>query len=338
MYLSREEIGGSPRYLIKETFKEGEQLKSHILFDLGPDPSEFIIYPGGNSFYIDAEVELSITGNGIEVDTFELEDLFFPFLDTRLKRTIRPSTGSDYKDRYRGLSKSSLMELQSGIHIFDRRRLHFIRFGSIRQDNIDAVPYRFFNRLLEKSRDEIECLIVEAESSLGRSELKHYVYTIFNLQRFFPDNYFAGTVPWMLDQELIDSHFIEELCSLNRDTTYTGDDHCHKTLHPRLSRYVIMYFDNEFVREPHTGRFNGSRSSDRGFKPSPAAGAKGFSIPGTCRILNLSVVEYNNLDRKGLTRRFRRLAHEHHPDKGGNHDRFIDLCRAYERLLKGKTE
>ncbi len=79
MYLSREEIGGSPRYLIKETFKEGEQLKSHVLFDLGPDPSEFIVYPGGNSFYIDAEVELSITGNGVEVDTFELEDLFFPY-------------------------------------------------------------------------------------------------------------------------------------------------------------------------------------------------------------------------------------------------------------------
>ncbi len=42
------------------------------------------------------------------------------------------------------------------------------------------------------------------------------------------------------------------------------------------------------------------------------------------------------MSRQELVRLFRRKAHERHPDKGGNHEKFVDLTHAYHVLLKTK--
>jgi curved DNA-binding protein CbpA len=39
------------------------------------------------------------------------------------------------------------------------------------------------------------------------------------------------------------------------------------------------------------------------------------------------------MDKQTLTRKFRKLARKHHPDRGGSHDRFVELSEAYQTLL-----
>jgi DnaJ-class molecular chaperone len=42
------------------------------------------------------------------------------------------------------------------------------------------------------------------------------------------------------------------------------------------------------------------------------------------------------MTKRGLTRLYRRMAKKLHPDKGGEHEKFIQLSEAYQELLKGK--
>jgi hypothetical protein len=51
------------------------------------------------------------------------------------------------------------------------------------------------------------------------------------------------------------------------------------------------------------------------------------------RVLALS----STADRDDVKRAYRRLAQEHHPDRGGDPDTFHEIARAYERLLRDDT-
>ena len=332
MYIAKEQIKGQTHYYIRETYEEGGKLKSRTLFALGPDPARYIMYPGGNAYYIHESVELSILEKGYEVDTFELEDLFWPFLETRLKRIIkRPPV--KVKRLYKGMSIDKLREIQSGIHIFDKRRLHYLRFGQVDQRRIAVTPYRFYNRLLGKSRDEIEAYIEEIEERLKPSEIKIYIYTIFNLQRYFFDNPYSLTAPFVLEQDRMDDYFMDELCRLNSDDTFFGDNGERKSLHRYLVKYLIMYFDSEFVRSPGTDWF--SQFKDSNFYNPPCRESR-ISLQEACRRLNITEQQYRTMSKKEIVTRFKRLAHECHPDKGGGHEDFIALCEAYKRLLEAK--
>ena len=43
------------------------------------------------------------------------------------------------------------------------------------------------------------------------------------------------------------------------------------------------------------------------------------------------------MSRRNLARLYRRKAQELHPDKGGDHDQFVRLTRAYNELMKSKA-
>jgi DnaJ-class molecular chaperone len=51
---------------------------------------------------------------------------------------------------------------------------------------------------------------------------------------------------------------------------------------------------------------------------------------------NKSKEVLKKMSRQELVRLFRRKAQELHPDKGGNHEKFVDLTRAYHVSLKMK--
>jgi hypothetical protein len=330
MYISKKEINGVVNYFICETYAEGGKLKSRVLFELGADPKKYILYPGGNSFYIDETVELTIASKGYTVDTFELEALFWPYLDPRLKRILKDPVRKASSKRYK---REELLQMQSGIHIFDKRRLHFLRFGVINQDEIDRYPYRFFNRLLGKSRDEIECMIDEAERTLKRSELKTYVYTIFNLKSYFSNMMDALVAPFALDQDRVDDAFLEELCRLNSDREFWGEDPPKGGLHSYLKKYVIMYFDNEFPK----GRRMMRGFDWRQFKQH-LLHKREVALREALKVLKISEDEYRRMTKRQLRKRFRRLAHQYHPDKGGSEEKFIQLSEAYQRLLEEKKK
>ena len=75
MYLARTQITGSANYVIRETYQEGDLFLSRDLFELGSDPSQYIIYPGGNAFYFDETLidGLESTGSQAKDDEHEKE-------------------------------------------------------------------------------------------------------------------------------------------------------------------------------------------------------------------------------------------------------------------------
>ena len=57
MYLASKKINGQLHYLIRESYQKEDVLLSRDLMELGTDPTQFIIYPGGNAFYIAEVIE-----------------------------------------------------------------------------------------------------------------------------------------------------------------------------------------------------------------------------------------------------------------------------------------
>lgn len=79
MYLARKMVNGSLQYFIRETYRDGDLLRSRDLFDLGPNPARYIIYPGGNSFYIDEVIEDPLDEpqflDQLKVDAYFIEEI-----------------------------------------------------------------------------------------------------------------------------------------------------------------------------------------------------------------------------------------------------------------------
>ncbi|RMG70094.1 MAG: hypothetical protein D6710_07700 [Nitrospirae bacterium] len=329
MYLEKRKINGVDHFFIMESYTEGGRLKRRTLYELGPEPEKFIVYPGGNSFYVHESIELGILEKGYSVDTFELEALMWEFVNPRLRMVLKQP---DKKKTHGYMSRAKLREAQAGLHEFDKRRIHFLRFGVIDQSDIEKRPYRFFNVLIGKSRDEIECMIDERERKLKKNQLKTYVYTIFNLQKYFKDRETALKNPVFLNQEKLEDAFLNELCSLNRDEGFIGEK--RTTLHPYLVKYFIMFYENRFPTYQTQGHAHQRREK---FFYMPRETSSDMSIRKACALLGLSVEEYNRMTKKELSRRFKRLAHKCHPDKGGTNGEFVELCKAYESLLKAKS-
>ncbi|MEX1350943.1 MAG: hypothetical protein AB1Z31_24775, partial [Desulfobacterales bacterium] len=90
LYLALEKFNGKARYFIRESYRQADRFLSRNLLDLGADPGSYIIYPGGNSFYIDQAVEDRLTDMGSTADPDELEDIFWPFVQPEIRRILEP--------------------------------------------------------------------------------------------------------------------------------------------------------------------------------------------------------------------------------------------------------
>ena len=53
-------------------------------------------------------------------------------------------------------------------------------------------------------------------------------------------------------------------------------------------------------------------------------------------ILGESEAELKKMSRRELVHLYRRKAQELHPDKGGDHDKFVSLTEAYHELMRTK--
>ena len=197
MYLAHKIINGMAHYFIRESYRDGDLFGSRDLFDLGTNPAAYIIYPGGNSFYIDEVVEEALSAAGCEPTHAEMDELFWGFLKPRIKRKLESFRHRETTYRKPGRDFSG--NPASAYHIFDKRRLFFIRTGQAQPDERRQVPSRFFNMLYNKSRDEIEQEFIRMESILPSHEYKSYVYAIFDVRKFFMES-FADKIPHFLDQ------------------------------------------------------------------------------------------------------------------------------------------
>jgi hypothetical protein len=338
LYLKREIIQGDQHYTIRETYRSDGCLKHRILFDLGADPGSYIEYPGGNSFYIRESLLENLRLQGVEYSENDLEGLFIPFLDPHVRRIVERFTRRG-SPRWKPVSSEALLRHHKALHAFDKRRLHYLRFGRVHIGDLDAKPWKFLNVLLEKSRDEIETLLEVMEWELQPQEIRRYLYTALGLQRHFrhlPTRYH----PEALDPFKVEDCFLEEICRLNRDERFFMgvNDHDPAGLHPYLRKYVIVYFDNAFdpriVWDEYVADFVWRHRFSRR-SGSPQGGISG-SEKEACLHLGITLKEFEKMDRRELLRIYRRLALKSHPDQGGDKEAFIRLRAAYERLLQRK--
>jgi hypothetical protein len=224
--------------------------------------------------------------------------------------------------------------VEGSYHVFDKRRILFLKCGRVDQSRLGSLPVKMFRILNNKSRDEIEQKFIEMESILRSTELKSYVYAIFDLQKFFAES-FAKSNPHILNQAKVDRYFLKEICRLNNDHAFWNGMEKDDKLHEYLVRYAVMFFDFDYQPrsfiEAYIRNFINSR---RDYRPPPQK--RSVTLDEASTIFNASKESLDNMRRSDLARLYRRRAQKLHPDKGGDHDKFVELTEAYHHLLGKK--
>lgn len=334
MYLARQNIKGVTHYSIRESYRAGDHFLSRDLIDLGTDPAEHIIYPGGNAFYIDPAIEDRLDELDATFQDHELEDIFWRFLKPRIQRVLEHFRHREALSRKSQKTRKRSEKTEFSVHLFDKRRLHYLKFGRMEQGYLWRVPEKLFNVLRHKSRDEIEQLFLDMESRLNPREYKAYVYVIFNIQRFFSES-FAKKRPQFLKLSDIDDHFIAEICKLNQDPDFWAGMPFANRLHEYLIRYILMYFDYDFAARSWVQDYmNNFINSRRDYQP-PVRPASA-TLDEASLIFGKTKDALQAMNRQELIRIFRRKAMELHPDQGGDPEKFVKLTHAYELLLRTK--
>lgn len=114
MYLAQKTINRRTHYFIRNTYADGPHLKSRDVFDLGTDPSKYIIYPGGNAYYFHEEIQDALRQKGLSVTQDDLDDIFRPFLRPDIKRII-----TDFQPPVRK-SAPDPQKIPPHVHLFDK--------------------------------------------------------------------------------------------------------------------------------------------------------------------------------------------------------------------------
>ncbi|MCL1981355.1 MAG: hypothetical protein FWG62_09830 [Proteobacteria bacterium] len=331
MYLARKETG--PRqyqYALRESYLSGGVFYSREVAELGPDPGRCLVYPDESSFHLDEEFLRRLREQGVSTSYTELEDLFFPFVDPYIKNRLRPFRQRHQYRNWQPASQSLLARIMTETQAFDRRRIHFLRLGRTSAETIDKTLAMYIV-LLDKSRDEIEQMILEREQLLLPREYQSYLFTIFDLQRFFHESY-ARSIPQALDRQQLDAVLVEEICRVAVDVEFWQGFPLGNRLPYPLIRYLIMYFDSLPEEPVSWANFGNSARSGRSHR-RPMPSAKTVSRHQAFAMFGINAEQLAAMRKQDLTRLYRQKALELHPDHGGDPERFIRLTAAYEELL-----
>lgn len=252
IYLSRSVLTRPVHYSLRLSLwnRENNCFQTSELLDLGTAPEDFLHYPNDTCFQLDIDLVYrieKICGRDMES---ELEHLLWPFVDPSVQRKMEHffTRGSQQVRLQAGRKLLSFNGHPA--HSFDKRRLHFLRFGSTDQGQVFHMPPRLEAKLLDRSRDELEQYFLEEESRLREHELKSYLYAALNLQKHFTEA-FARSIPQALSPEKIDDAFLKEFCLINNDRQFWQERTDFSHLPDYLIRYLILFFDSSF---PRTGR------------------------------------------------------------------------------------
>ena len=329
MYLARLHSKGKTCYVIRQSYPDQGHFKSRDLFNLGADPTRFIHYPGGNSYYYDPLVEDALLEQGVELSSDDLDQIFHDFLQPEIQRVI---AAFDRGFRNRSCHPdTSGFQNPSPIHLFDKRRYHYLRFGHSSQRHIGKVEAKVFKILQYKSRDELEHYFEGEERRLPPNALGAYVNTIFQLSAFRPQ---ADTGQAL--QLQLDHYFLDRLCRLNSDKQYLAGALPPKALFPHLIRYAVYWFDFESARHiPQWRYIRDFINRHRIYRPPPKTAIK---IKMVEKLFGYDWKTLNGMDGPSLTRIYRRLALKHHPDQGGDTETFQRLTQYYKVLIQKKPK
>lgn len=334
MYLATLQEQGKTRYQIRQSVPAGAQkFVTELVFDLGKEPHDFFEIFNDHIVLFNAALTDAVEQR-LERDSEPvLEKLLYRFFppDTRRRLDMFSTRG---KIQVTPLTDDDREAISSQVHLFDRRRMYYLRYGAVDQSRLYRMHEKCCRPLIGQSRDEREYFFAEQERVLRSREYFQYVYAIFNLQSHFSES-FAPWFPEGLAKEAVADYFVEELCRLNRDTRFWQQSEPNSTLDPHFIRYLIMFFDYQPVArsffDDYLHRF---MAGHRQFKwPEQQAPASPEQIS------EVFGASYHNLKKMAgteLTRLYRQQALKLHPDKGGDHEQFIALTTAYKALMKAK--
>ena len=106
-------------------------------------------------------------------------------------------------------------------------------------------------------------------------------------------------------------------------------------LRQHLVRYAVMYFDSCFPsRDPFQAYLREFMNRHRFHQPPESVE---ISLAESARLFGVTAGELKKMDCRSLTRQYRKLAKQHHPDKGGDPEAFVKLSAAHEKLLRRKS-
>jgi hypothetical protein len=331
-YLKRIRQRGAYHYVIGETFSKGGVLTSRDLMDLGPDPSIYIQYFDRHAFAFESVIEENLEKSGVRFTSDEIERLLKPFLKPEIRRIIETF---DRSRRSRVQVSCNLEELVPGqrqVHIFDARRLYYLRSGRTDSGELAQRSWKFLEVFLCKSRDEIESDLDRMEQALPPREYPAYVYASLGVPLLLPG--YLRDYPSAIGREKLDSLVLAELCKINSDEDFfLGVPREDGFLHQYLRKYVWYYFDFEFRTETS---FEGFRFSGGPGRPAPPGPA--HSLQDAYRVFEISAEQFSRMSSRELTSIFRRKAKKIHPDRGGEHEDFLKLSAAYEHLVEIKKK
>ena len=335
MYLAPVTRAGLTRYEIRQSYldeKDGN-FCFRTIFDLGSNPARYLEKLSDEICYFSAELEDCIGRMTDKDPTRLLEELLWEFLPEEEQHRLSLFRNRGTKGIL-PLSDKERKAIERDVHLFDRRRLYYLRYGAVDQSRISRLNPKLYRPLLRQSRDEREYYFMDLEKVLKPNEMRTYAFAIFDLQRHFSQS-FSATMPEALNQLDIADHFIEDICELNRDSTFWAGSEVNRSLHDHLIRYIIMFFDYDYGRrsllDDFVREFMGRHRTFRWPEKKPHV-----STDDAARIFGTSWQHLRQMNKKDLTRLFRQRAKELHPDQGGNHERFIELSGAYASLLARK--
>lgn len=338
LYLHRSVLKSPVRYSLHLSYwnSSTDNFSTTELMDLGALPEKFLHYPNDTCFHLDPDMTYQIDklcGRDMES---RLEELLWPFVDPSVQFKMEHffSRGKNSRRFKAGLKLLSCDN--KPVHSFDKRRLHFLRFGATDQGRIFQMPPRLEAKLLNRSRDELEQYFLEEEARLREFELKSYLYASLNLQSHFTEP-FARSIPQALAPDKIDEAFLKELCRLNEDRAFWQERTDYSSLPTYLIRYLILFFDSNFPRSNQSFKeaqdFQDTHRQFRWPKRKEKVSHSEISV-----IFEVSEETLQNADKKEITRLYRKTAKSIHPDTGGDHEEFVRLTEAYEELLLSKKK
>ncbi len=335
MYLAKLYNNTDPYYLLRISKQTEPHLFTHqTVFDLGCQPQDHFEIFAEQTVIFSPRLLGAVASHNIQKSEILLEELFFDFFPPHIQKKFNDfKTHKEYKSG--PLSADEKNAIKKQVHIFDRRRLYYLKYGAVDQSRLSNLHEKCCRPLLGMSRDEKEFFFQAEERSLEAGIYLQYIYAIFNLQRFFTQS-FAAWMPEALQKDQIGDFLQEEICKLNSDVNFWQQKKAKTTLHFHLQRYLIMFFDHaatppsffdDFSRN-FQNQFRNFTWPEQSNRRSPEQIAKIFDTTYDT-LQKMSVEELNRL--------YRKKAMKLHPDQGGDSGEFINLTEAYQQLKQKKS-
>lgn len=331
MYLAKLETDNEYSFQIRKSIPYNiDQFTYKKVIDLGSDPTDHFEIFEDYVILFDSQLLSAIQDNSDDDPESILERLLWDFfprdIQDRLSRFLHRKGATPSK-----ISTQEIEDIARQIHIFDRRRLYYLRYGALDQSRLSRLHEKCCKPLLNMSRDEKEFYFRSEEKVIEPGKYLQYVYAIFDLQKHFTES-FATWLPESLAREEMSHHFVEELCRLNENRNFWDGEKIATSLHTHLQRYLVMFFDYRPAPRNYFNDFARSFMADhRKFqwpeRPSPV------SAEQMSEIFGLHFDKLKAMDKEHLNKLYRKKAMELHPDRGGDHQQFIELTEAYNSLL-----